>query len=118
MAGEPQADCLFCKIVAGEIPATIVRETPTTLAFRDINPQAPTHVLVIPRVHYPDAASLAAGDPGATADVLREAGEVAAQEKVDGTGYRIIFNTGSGAGQTVFHAHAHVLGGRDLQQLV
>jgi histidine triad (HIT) family protein len=118
MAGEPQADCLFCKIVAGEIPATIVRETPTTLAFRDINPQAPTHVLVIPRVHYPDAAALAAGDPGAAADVLREAGEVAAQEKVDATGYRVIFNTGSGAGQTVFHAHAHVLGGRDLQQLV
>jgi histidine triad (HIT) family protein len=118
MAGEPQADCLFCKIAAGEIPATIVRETDTTLAFRDINPKAPTHVLVIPRVHYPDAASLAAGDPEATAAVLREAGEVAAQEKVDGTGYRIVFNTGPGAGQTVFHAHAHVLGGRDLQQLV
>jgi histidine triad (HIT) family protein len=108
MAGEAQADCLFCKIVAGEIPATIVRETPTTLAFRDINPQAPTHVLVIPRVHYPDA----------VVDVLREAGEVAAQEKVDGTGYRVVFNTGPGAGQTVFHAHAHVLGGRDLQKLV
>ena len=118
MAGEPQADCLFCKIVQGEIPATIVRETETTLAFRDINPQAPTHVLVIPRVHYPDAASLAAGDPAAAADVLREAGEVAAQEKVDGTGYRVVFNTGPGAGQTVFHAHAHVLGGRDLQRLV
>lgn len=115
---ERDPDCLFCKIVAGEIPATIVRETPTTLAFRDINPQAPTHVLVIPRVHYPDAASLAAGDPDAVVDVLREAGEVAAQEKVDGTGYRIVFNTGAGAGQTVFHAHAHVLGGRDLQKLV
>ena len=118
MAGEPQADCLFCKIVKGEIPATIVRETDTTIAFRDISPKAPTHVLVIPRVHYPDAASLAAGDPAATADVLREAGEVAAQEKVDGTGYRIVFNTGPGAGQTVFHAHAHVLGGTDLRRLV
>ncbi|WP_327291187.1 histidine triad nucleotide-binding protein [Streptomyces sp. NBC_01198] len=118
MAGEPQADCLFCKIVAGEIPATLVRETPTTLAFRDINPQAPTHVLVIPRVHYPDAATLAAGDPGALVDVLREAGEVAVQEKVVDTGYRIVFNTGPGAGQTVFHAHAHVLGGRDLLRLV
>jgi histidine triad (HIT) family protein len=118
MAGEAQADCLFCKIVAGEIPATVVRETPTTLAFRDINPQAPTHVLVIPRAHYPDGASLAAGDPEAAADVLREAGEVAAQEKVDATGYRVVFNTGPGAGQTVFHAHAHVLGGRDLQKLV
>jgi histidine triad (HIT) family protein len=118
VAGEPQPDCLFCKIAAGEIPATIVRETATTVAFRDINPQAPTHVLVIPRVHYPDAAALAAADPEATVDVLRESGAVAVQEKVDGTGYRIVFNTGRGAGQTVFHAHAHVLGGRDLQRLV
>ncbi|WP_329278638.1 histidine triad nucleotide-binding protein [Streptomyces sp. NBC_00691] len=114
MAGEPQSDCLFCKIVAGEVPATIVRETETTVAFRDINPQAPSHVLVIPRLHYPDAASLAAAVPGVAADILREAGEVAAQEKVEGSGFRIVFNTGAGAGQTVFHAHAHVLGGRGL----
>ncbi|MFB8404798.1 histidine triad nucleotide-binding protein [Streptomyces sp. NPDC055912] len=114
MAGEPQSDCLFCKIVAGEVPATIVRETETTLAFRDINPQAPSHVLVIPRLHYPDAVSLASAAPTVAADVLREAGEVAAQEKVDGSGFRIVFNTGAGAGQTVFHAHAHVLGGRGL----
>ncbi|MBA0049884.1 histidine triad nucleotide-binding protein [Streptomyces sp. AJS327] len=121
MAGEPQADCLFCKIVAGEVPATVVRETPTTVAFRDINPQAPTHVLVIPKGHYPDAASLATGAPELAADVLREAGEVAAGEALvsreggPGTGYRVVFNTGSGAGQTVFHAHAHVLGGRGLE---
>ena len=115
MAGEPQADCLFCKIVSGEVPATVVSETDTTLAFRDINPMAPTHVLVVPKAHYPDAASLAAADPGLTADVLCEAGAVAAGEKVDTTGYRIVFNTGAGAGQTVFHAHAHVLGGRGLQ---
>ncbi|MER5930655.1 histidine triad nucleotide-binding protein [Streptomyces sp. NPDC002054] len=115
MAGEPQADCLFCKIVTGDIPATIVRETDTTVAFRDINPQAPTHVLVIPKVHYPDAAALAAADPQALVDVLREAGEVAAEEKIDGHGYRIVFNTGAGAGQTVWHAHAHVLGGRGLE---
>ncbi|AXK33676.1 histidine triad nucleotide-binding protein [Streptomyces armeniacus] len=120
MAGEPQADCLFCKIVAGEVPATVVRDTETTLAFRDINPQAPTHVLVIPKAHYADAAALAAAAPQITADVLREAGEVAAQEKIavaeggPGTGYRVVFNTGTGAGQTVFHAHAHVLGGRGL----
>jgi histidine triad (HIT) family protein len=114
MAGEPQADCLFCKIVAGDVPATLVHETDTTLAFRDINPQAPTHVLVIPRAHHPDAAALAAADPGAAADVLRAAGEVAAAEGLDGTGYRVVFNTGAGAGQTVFHAHAHVLGGRGL----
>ncbi|MEW2631521.1 histidine triad nucleotide-binding protein [Streptomyces sp. NPDC048389] len=115
MAGEPQADCLFCKIVAREVPATVVRETETTLAFRDINPQAPTHVLVIPKAHYPDAASLAAGAPELAADVLREAGAVAVEEKTAGSGYRVVFNTGSGAGQTVFHAHAHVLAGRGLE---
>lgn len=114
MAGEPQADCLFCKIVAGEVPATVVRETETVVAFRDINPQAPTHILVIPRAHYRDAATLAAAEPQLVADLLREAGEIAAEEKVDSAGYRIVFNTGAGAGQTVFHAHAHLLGGRGL----
>ncbi|MEU7277295.1 histidine triad nucleotide-binding protein [Streptomyces sp. NPDC045431] len=114
MAGEPQDDCLFCKIVSGDVPATIVRETETTVAFRDINPQAPTHVLVIPKAHHRDAAALAAAAPEIAADVLREAGEVAAEEKIDSTGYRIVFNTGTGAGQTVWHAHAHVLGGRGL----
>ncbi|MBU3867611.1 histidine triad nucleotide-binding protein [Streptomyces sp. 4503] len=114
MAGEPQADCLFCKIVSGEVPATVVRETDTTVAFRDINPQAPTHILVIPKVHYPDAASLSTAEPRVAADVLREAGAVAVDEKLVETGYRVVFNTGSGAGQTVFHAHAHVLGGRGL----
>ncbi|NLU71537.1 histidine triad nucleotide-binding protein [Streptomyces sp. HNM0575] len=118
MAGEPQADCLFCKIVAGDVPATVVRESQEIIAFRDINPQAPTHILVIPKAHYPDAAALAAAEPQLAADVLVEAGEVAAEENIapsgsgPGTGYRIVFNTGSGAGQTVFHAHAHLLGGR------
>ncbi|GAB3670949.1 HIT domain-containing protein [Streptomyces sparsus] len=113
MAGEPQADCLFCKIVAGDVPATLVHETATTVAFRDINPQAPTHVLVIPRAHHRDAASLAAAEPEVAAEVLRVAGEVAAAEGAES--YRLVFNTGSGAGQTVFHAHAHVLAGRGLQ---
>ncbi|AZP17623.1 histidine triad nucleotide-binding protein [Streptomyces aquilus] len=112
MPGEPQADCLFCKIVEGQIPATIVRESDTTVAFRDINPQAPTHVLVIPKVHYRDAAALAAAEPSIAADVLREAQTVADEEKLES--YRIVFNTGAGAGQTVWHAHAHVLGGRGL----
>ncbi|WP_371789210.1 histidine triad nucleotide-binding protein [Streptomyces albidoflavus] len=110
-----QPDCLFCKIVSGDVPATIVRETDTTVAFRDINPQAPTHILVIPRAHYPDAAALSAAEPAVAADVLREAGGIAAEEGIAETGYRVVFNTGSGAGQTVFHAHAHVLGGRGLQ---
>ncbi|MCX4908759.1 histidine triad nucleotide-binding protein [Streptomyces sp. NBC_00878] len=113
MAGELQDDCLFCKVVGGQIPATVVRETDTTVAFRDINPQAPIHVLVIPKVHHPDAAALAAAEPAILADIVREAGEVAVDEKLDS--YRIVFNTGSGAGQTVFHAHAHVLGGRGMQ---
>ncbi len=113
MAGEPQDDCLFCKIVKGRIPATVVRETETTVAFRDINPQAPTHVLVIPKAHHPDAVSLATAEPEILADVVREADEVASDDKLDS--YRIVFNTGGGAGQTVFHAHAHVLGGRGMQ---
>ncbi|WP_078841540.1 histidine triad nucleotide-binding protein [Streptomyces acidiscabies] len=113
MAGEPQDGCLFCKVVAGQIPATIVRETETTVAFRDINPQAPTHVLVIPKVHYENVGALAVGAPGVLADVLRETQAVADEEKLDS--YRTVFNTGTGAGQTVFHVHAHVLGGRGLQ---
>ncbi|KUL33599.1 histidine triad (HIT) protein [Streptomyces sp. NRRL F-4489] len=115
MAGEPQADCLFCKIVAGEVPATIVRETDTTVAFRDINPQAPTHILVIPKAHHPNAAALAAAEPQVIADILCESREIAAAEQIEETGYRVVFNTGAGAGQTVFHAHLHVLGGRGLQ---
>ncbi|MEU9172765.1 histidine triad nucleotide-binding protein [Streptomyces sp. NPDC048420] len=112
MPGEPQDDCLFCKIVEGHIPATIVRETETTVAFRDINPQAPTHVLVIPKAHYENAATLAAAEPQLAADVLRETQAVAEQEKLES--YRTVFNTGTGAGQTVWHAHAHVVGGRGL----
>ena len=117
MSGEPQADCLFCRIVAGEIPATVVRESEATLAFRDINPQAPTHVLVVPKAHSPNAAALADADPALAGALLAEAGRVAEDEKVaesaGGAGYRLIFNTGAGAGQSVFHAHVHVLGGGD-----
>ena len=107
-------DCLFCKIIAGDIPADVVHETGTTLAFRDINPQAPTHIVVIPRAHHSDAAALAESEPPLAADVLRAAGEVARGEGLAETGYRLVFNTGPGAGQTVFHVHCHVLGGRSL----
>ncbi|MDH6125216.1 histidine triad nucleotide-binding protein [Kitasatospora sp. GP82] len=116
MAGEPQPDCLFCKIVAGEIPATVVRETERTVAFRDISPKAPTHVLVIPKVHYPNAAALAVAEPRIAAELLAEAGEVAADEKIVESGYRLIFNNGAGAGQTIFHAHVHVLGGKPMNE--
>ncbi|MEV4093139.1 histidine triad nucleotide-binding protein [Streptosporangium saharense] len=109
-----EADCLFCRIVAGEIPAQVVLETERTLAFRDVNPQAPTHVLVIPKDHYRDAAALAAADHGLADEVLRTAHTVAEQEGVAEPGYRIVFNTGPEAGQTVFHVHGHVLGGRGL----
>lgn len=106
-------DCLFCKIVAGEIPGDVVHETPTTYAFRDVNPQAPTHVLVVPRSHHPDAAALAAAEPQTVADLVDAAAGVARQEGV-AEAYRLVFNTGEGAGQSVFHAHLHVLGGRTL----
>ena len=108
------AECLFCAIVAGEIPATPVLETDRILAFRDINPQAPTHVLVIPKEHHRDAAALAAADPGLLGEVITAAHRVAAAEGTVETGYRLVFNTGAQAGQTVWHVHGHVLGGRDL----
>ncbi|TDC49456.1 histidine triad nucleotide-binding protein [Actinomadura sp. KC345] len=107
-------DCLFCKIVSGDVPAKIVRESPGAVAFRDINPQAPTHVLVIPRAHHPTVGELAAADAELLAEVVREAHQVAVDEGIAGTGYRVVFNTGAQAGQTVFHVHAHVLGGRGL----
>jgi len=103
------ADCLFCKIVAGDVPADVVHETATTIAFRDVEPQAPTHVLVIPRVHLPDIGSLAAAEPEATIDLLALARRVAEDA---GGSYRLVFNTGADANQTVFHCHAHVLAGR------
>ena len=108
------AECLFCAIVAGEIPATTVLETDRILAFRDINPQAPTHILVIPQAHYSDVAALAAADAALLGEVINAAQQVAAAEGVAETGYRVVFNTGIEAGQTVPHVHGHVLGGRTL----
>jgi len=107
-------DCLFCSIAAGEIAAARVLESPRTIAFRDINPQAPTHVLVIPKDHYPDLAALAGAGAGLLEEVAAQAHEIAVAAGVDGTGYRVVFNTGSQAGQTVQHVHAHVLGGRAM----
>jgi histidine triad (HIT) family protein len=104
-------DCLFCKIAGGEIPADVVAETDLSLAFRDLNPQAPTHVLVIPRRHSPTLPELADDDPASAADVLTLTRQVALDAGIEG-GYRVVFNNGEAAGQSVFHAHAHVLGGR------
>ncbi len=109
-----EADCLFCKIAAGQLPATVVRDDELTLAFRDLNPQAPTHVLVITKSHYPDVASLVAADPEGLVALHRTAVAVAEAEGVAGPGWRLVFNTGRKAGQTVRHVHGHVLGGRDF----
>ena len=106
-------NCLFCKIVESEIPADVVHETATTLAFRDIEPQAPTHILVVPRTHQPNVAALAANEPEVALDLLNAAAAVADQEGLD-RGYRLVFNTGRQAYQSIFHVHAHLLGGREM----
>lgn len=103
-------NCLFCKIVSREIPATIVAEDAHCLAFRDINPQAPTHLLVIPKEHVPSLNQLT--DPAVAGRVLAFARDLALQEGIAERGYRVVINTNAEAGQTVFHLHAHLLGGR------
>ncbi len=112
MAPVTAPDCLFCRIVAGEIPATVVAESDAAVAFRDLNPQAALHVLVVPRDHHVDVAQLAAADPALLAAVVRLADDVAARES--GGQYRLVFNTGAEAGQSVFHVHGHVIGGQRL----
>jgi histidine triad (HIT) family protein len=106
------ADCLFCKIVAGEIPADVVASTDRAIAFKDIDPQAPVHVLVVPREHHGDVSVLAAADPALLADVVGLADQVAG-DLADGQ-YRLIFNSGPRAGQSVFHVHGHVIAGARL----
>ncbi len=107
------SDCLFCKIAAKEIPADIVLETDSVVAFRDIAPQAPTHMIVIPREHFDNAAELANGNKELAAEVLQATVDVATLEGL-AEGYRIVTNTGSDGGQSVSHVHFHVLGGRSL----
>lgn len=105
-------DCLFCRILAGEIPSDEVFSTDTTYAFRDINPAAPTHVLVIPRRHVTNAGTLGDGDGELLADVFATARAVAAAEGVAESGYRLVFNVGEDALNSVPHLHLHVLGGK------
>jgi histidine triad (HIT) family protein len=112
------SDCLFCKIVAGDIPADKVHETETTLAFRDIGPKAAVHVLVIPKAHHTDVAALATADPALAGEVLATAAAVAEAEGLTDDGYRVIFNTGRYGGQEVFHVHAHVVGGEPLGPMI
>jgi len=107
-----EMSCLFCRILSGEIPSTKVYEDRLAYAFLDVAPQAPTHVLIIPKEHHATLAEVAAADPDTVAAIVRMAGAVAAGDGADD--YRLAVNTGAGAGQTVFHAHVHVMGGRPL----
>lgn len=106
-------DCLFCKIVAGTIPSTKVYEDDTVLAFRDIAPMAPTHILVIPKVHIPDAASVTAENSAVVAHIFEVIGQIAKAEGLE-EGFRVVSNCGPHAGQSVRHLHFHILGGREL----
>ena len=106
-------DCLFCKIVAGEIPSTKVYEDETVFAFRDIAPQAPTHILVIPKAHMASVAEVNAENSAVVAHIFEVIAQIAAQEGLD-NGYRVVSNCGPDAGQTVNHLHFHILGGTEL----
>ena len=105
--------CLFCRIVAGEIPSTKVYEDETVLAFRDIAPQAPTHILVIPKTHIPSVDGITAENSDIVAHIFQVIPQIAAREKLE-NGYRVVSNCGADAGQTVHHLHFHILGGKTL----
>ena len=107
------SDCLFCKIIARQVPADIILETSSTLAFRDIKPQAPTHVLVIPKEHQPNVVALGVSSPQGVVELFEAVWAVARQEGLEAW-YRSVFNTGALAQQEVLHAHVHVLGGRAM----
>jgi len=108
------SDCLFCKIIGGEIPADIVFQSDAAIAFRDINPQAPTHILIIPRRHISTINDVTDDDAPLVGSLFAAAREIAAQEGLADDGYRVVMNCGEGAGQSVFHIHLHLLGGRAL----
>ena len=107
-------DCLFCKLLAGGIPASIVYEDERVVAFRDINPQAPTHILVIPRRHIATLNDLGPDDDGLVGELVRRAAAIAREQGHAERGYRVVFNCNADAGQTVFHIHLHLVGGRKL----
>ena len=106
-------DCIFCKIVDGDIPADLLYEDEDVIAFNDINPQAPMHVLVIPRKHISAPADVTEADEGLVGKLIRVGSQLAADRGM-GDGFRLLFNNGKKAGQTVFHVHLHVLGGRSM----
>ncbi len=106
-------DCIFCKIIAGDIPSTKVYEDDLVFAFRDINPQAPTHILVIPKAHIAGVCDITAENSPVVAHIFEVIPQIAKAEGLDG-GYRVVSNCGADAGQTVFHLHFHILGGKEL----
>jgi histidine triad (HIT) family protein len=108
------AECLFCKIVSREIPASIVYEDDRVLAFNDVNPQAPTHVLVVPKRHIATLNDLSATDDQIVGEVVRRAAAIAEERGISASGFRTVFNTNRHGGQTVFHIHLHLLGGRAM----
>jgi len=110
----PMADCLFCKIIDRTIPASIVYEDDRVLAFNDINPQAPTHVLIVPKRHIQTLNDIGVEDEQLVGELVRRAAAIAKERGFSETGYRTLFNTNRGAGQTVFHIHLHLLGGRPM----
>lgn len=107
-------DCLFCKIIAGDIPADIIYESDTAIAFRDINPRAPTHVLIVPREHIATINDINPEQEAIVGSLFSAARAIAAQEGIADDGYRAVMNCNAAAGQTVFHLHLHLLGGRIL----
>ena len=109
------SDCLFCKIAAGELPASIVFEDERLVAFEDISPRAPTHLLIVPRRHIATLNDLDAADDGLVGEMIRRAAALAKARGIAEAGYRTVFNCNAGAGQTVFHIHLHLLGRRPLE---
>lgn len=109
------ADCIFCKIAAGEIPSTKVYEDEIVVAFRDINPQAPTHIVIIPRKHVSSLDTLATVDDAMVGHLVRTAAVIARKENIAVSGYRLVANNGAAAGRSVDHIHFHLLGGRSLR---
>jgi histidine triad (HIT) family protein len=107
-------DCLFCKMVSGDIKPDVVHETDSVLAFRDINPQAPTHVLIIPKQHISSINDLQENDQITVGKLYSAAKHIAAEEGIDNAGYRVVMNCGEDGGQTVWHMHLHLLGGRRM----
>jgi len=108
------ADCLFCRIAGGEIPAQVIHSDPEVVAFRDIHPQAPVHILIIPRRHIASISVLSPEDAGLVGRLFLVARDLAREEGIMEEGYRMVVNAGPGAGQSVFHVHLHLLGGRNM----